>query len=334
MAERGHDRGARLLRHRPRRLERDPAPAQVERAEALFFSSATPRSRSARRTFCTVIPHVASSSSLVHVLSPRLPVGYAQGQKFSIYTHSECWNRDELELTAQHATKVWSLELHGEDFDDVVVGSLPALKGMHVLGLERSPLNGPGLSGLSKHPLLCRLRLSLNHQGPFSADDLPKLRPLETFTIENLPVGPFGLSTVAARATRLESLSISTAHDLVLDAPLQRPLSSLSLSARSIEGDPLPKKVASLHLHLRAAGDDDLERLLARVKAVSHLSLRGTPVTEEFVETIVSRWNLESLDVVHTRVSDECVRRIRARHPKLRIQPNPDFDLTRFRGHS
>ena len=120
-------------------------------------------------------------------------------------------------------------------------------------------------------------------------------------------------------------MSLSTDRELVLDARLRGPLRSLTLRARSIEGDPIPEELVSLSLHLREARDADIERLLRRVKAVTHLSLRGCPVSEELIESLVSRWKLEYLDVVDTSAGDECVRRIRARYPKLRTHPNPDL---------
>jgi len=156
------------------------------------------------------------------------------------------------------------------------------------------------------------------------------LRHLETLTVENLPRGAWAFFAIAEQATGLDSLSLGTAHDLVLDARLRHPLRSLTLRARSVQGDPLPEKIVSLHLHLREASDQDMERLLARVREVTHLSVRGTPVSDELIEAIVPRWRLEYLDVVDTRVGDECVRRIRARYPKLRTHPNPDIGLTKL----
>jgi hypothetical protein len=261
-----------------------------------------------------------------HVLGPSLPVGFEHGQKFSIYNRSECWTRDELGLTARHAAKVWSLQLYGEDFDDEMIASLPVFDRMHILELRASRLNGCGLAGLSRQPTLHHLRLYLNHEGPFTAAHLPKLHYLQTVTIENLPAGSWGFPAIAAE-TRLNELWLSTDHELLLDARLHGAFSSLTLRARSIDGEPLPEKIVSLHLHLRDASDDDVERLLARVNAVTHLSLEGSPVSDNFVESLVSRWKLEYLNVVDTLVGDECVRRIRARYPKLRTHPNPDFKL-------
>ncbi len=268
-----------------------------------------------------------------HVLGPTLPVGFENGQTFSIYDRCDCWSREELGLIARHAAKVRSLALYGEDFDDAVIASLPVFERMHILELKASELNGRGLAGLSRQPQLHHLRLYLNHEGPFSAVDLPKLRPLQTLTIENLPEGAWGFPSIAAQ-TGLEGLTLSTDHELVLDGRLRGALSSLTLRARSIEGDPIPEKVASLHLHVQEARDADIERLLARVRAVTHLSLRGTPVSENFVELIVPRWKLEYLDVVDTLIGDECVRRIRARYPKLRTHPNPDFKLPKSQNES
>ncbi len=257
-----------------------------------------------------------------HVLSPALPPKFERGQKFSIYFNSGCANRDELSLVAANAAKVWSLHVSGEDFDDDVIASLPPFPMLRILELEDSPLKGPGLVGLRRQQSLRHVRIYLNQEAPFSARDLPTMPQLETLTIEKLPAGSWDFRAVASSAEKLDMLSLQSAHDLVLDARLRAPLDWLTLHARSVVGDPLPPKVRSLYLHLRGSHDDDIGRLVDRVEAVTALSLRGTPVTDELIEWLVARWRLEFLDVVDTRVGEECLRRICARHPKLTTYPN------------
>ena len=257
-----------------------------------------------------------------HVLGPALPPGWARGQKFSIYHRNRCGSREDLERIVRHARKVEFLKL--EDFDDDELGSLPTFENMRVLELRRAKL-GPGLAGLSRQGQLRYVRIYLEGDGPFSAASLPPTNRLQTLTIEHLPAGTSGFSAISAQ-TKLEELSLVTDHELVFDAPLPRTLGDLTLRAGSIGGDPLPENVGSLGLHVRDSSDAEMERLLARVRAVTRLSLRETPVSDAFLERIVSRWKLQSLDVTDTRVGDECIRRVRAKYPKLRVHPRPATD--------
>lgn len=266
--------------------------------------------------------HQREGRAPFHVLGPSLPAGFEQGQKFSIYHRSACMNRDEFSLVAPNAAKVWSLELSGEDFDDEMIASLPAFPRLHVLALEDSPLRAPGLVGLRRQQSVRHLRIYVSQEAPFFARDLPTMPHIESFTIEGLPPGAWNFQAVTSFAANLRSLSIRSEHDLVLDARLRDPLESLTLHARSVIGDPLPANVRSLYLHLRESHDEDIARLLDRVESVTALGLRGTPVTDELIEWLVARWKLEFLDVVETRVGDECLRRICARNPKLRTFPN------------
>lgn len=258
-----------------------------------------------------------------HVLGPSLPPHHEPGRKFSVYDSSECWSGEELDLLVRHAAKVRFLRLSGADFDDHRLVSLPLFEQLSGLDLEASPLHGPGLLGCSRQPRLSHVRLALAHGGAFNAAPLPRLPGLQSFAIENAPAGPWGFSGIASQPT-LEALSVSTDQHLVLDARLRGAFRSITLRAASIEGDPLPEKVGSLHVHLGRARDADIERLLARVTDVAQLSLRGTPVSSALIEAIVTRWKLERLDVVDTSVDEDCVRRIRARYPGLRTRPNLD----------
>jgi hypothetical protein len=64
------------------------------------------------------------------VVGPTLPVGYLDGQRFSIYDRTECWSAQELERLDRHRLKVWSLELIGEAATDTSLRNLPELSRM------------------------------------------------------------------------------------------------------------------------------------------------------------------------------------------------------------
>lgn len=258
-----------------------------------------------------------------HVLGVALPVDYAEGQKFSVYDRSQAWSRDELELIAGHASKVWSLALYGSEFDDETMASIATFDGLNILELRASSLRGSGLAGLEAQPRLRHFRLHLWNEAAFTAARLPELRRLETFSVENLPTGSWGFNTLTEQLPGLMNLELTSNSDLVLDGRVLGALDSCSLRARRVYGDPLPAEVDSLRLHLSEGSDGDVRALLAPVSSLRQLGLRGTPVSEGLVEELVDRFELDYLDVVDTQVGLECVERIRARYPNLRTYPNP-----------
>src|SRR4029079_19531467 len=77
--------------------------------------------------------HAREGCPPFHVTGPVLPVGYEDGQKFSIYDRSECWTLDDVDHLRNHAHKVWSLDLVGHAFDDESLEKLPSLSRMELL---------------------------------------------------------------------------------------------------------------------------------------------------------------------------------------------------------
>ena len=98
--------------------------------------------------------HTADGYPPFHVLGPSLPNDYTQGHRFSIYHHSECWSRRDVERLGRYRHKVWSLQLVGEDFDDEVIGDLPDLPALEILELQGSPSDGSALKTLPRHARL------------------------------------------------------------------------------------------------------------------------------------------------------------------------------------
>ena len=92
-----------------------------------------------------------------------------------------------------------------------------------------------------------------------------------------------------------------------------------------IDGSPIPTRVRSLDLHLSDAEDGHIAQLLSGLKSVAQLGLRGTPVSDALVEPLLRRWPLEYIDLRDTLVSDDCVRRLAAAYPQLRMHPRLDI---------
>lgn len=97
----------------------------------------------------------------------------------------------------------------------------------------------------------------------------------------------------------------------------------LTIAGENIVGAAsLPSNIGHLALHLSKATPSDLSRLLHGVKKVSALSLIRTPVDDRLAEELVSRLKPEYVNLVHTKVSTDCLRRLRQIHPSIRMHPN------------
>ena len=91
-------------------------------------------------------------------------------------------------------------------------------------------------------------------------------------------------------------------------------------------GEPrFPKALDSLSLHLASENEAHLAAWLGPVEVVKNLSLRGTPISDDLVGHLISRWPLTYLDVVDTGVSRALLRRLAKANPDLRIIPRPNL---------
>ena len=107
-------------------------------------------------------------------------------------------------------------------------------------------------------------------------------------------------------------------------------LNHLTLTGARLTGETrFPKRVAWLSLHLAQQDPAALEALLAPTRHVESLWLRGTPVGDDLVAKLLSRWKLDYLDVVDTTVTQAFLRRLALERPALRMHPVPDLsDIT------
>jgi len=265
-----------------------------------------------------------------HVLGPTLPVGWVEGQRFSIYCRTTCASGDELDAMRPHAAKAWSLDLEGPMATDETLLALPDLPNLEILEINDSCLRGQGLSTLARFPKLRILRV----RGV--AVDLnvaagPRLKHLEEITIGGLPARPVGIEAWADRLPSLQTLSLSAAGDLHLEGALPKQLGHLTLTGAQLAGEVrFPKRTHRLSLHLSTQPIEALEGLLAPLGDVESLSLRDTPVGDVFVAKLLSRWkNIRHLDVVGTTVTEPFLRNLALTQPALKTLPVPSLpDIT------
>lgn len=255
-----------------------------------------------------------------HVLGPALPVGYEEGQRFSIYHHAVCWSEADIERLRESAQKVWSLELAGNASKDRNVNHLPELPGMEILELRDSEVSGEGLHTLGRFLSLRVLRIYLSRPESFHVRGFPHLPDLTTLGIQNLGRTRWNVDSIVRACPKLASITLEAAGELTLDGEFHHAMDDLNITARGFSGDVrLPRRLKSLSLHLRNGRPSEIAHVLEGVEALGNLSLRGTPIDDAVLERIMARHRLKYLDVVETRVSEGMIHRLAAAHPKLRV---------------
>lgn len=257
-----------------------------------------------------------------HVLGPALPVSYQDGEKFSVFYRSECWTLSELKEVTTRADKVWSLQVFGRDFGDEVLSRLPVFPKLNILELQHSPCRVLGLRGVANQPLLRVLRVRVQHDEAFRFDAKAGSPTLKIVELRAPCLSELDVTEMASSLPGLDSLSLECHGTLRLLGQWPRAIQYLTLRAANVSGSPLPDEAESISLHLSGVPDGELERLLGSVRKLDSLGLRATAVSDEFAAELPRRFKLRYLDLVDTGVSEECVKRIAAEHPKLRMFPN------------
>lgn len=258
------------------------------------------------------------------VHGPSLPPGYKSGDLFSIWHRLAVWELDEIEAAMPHIQKVWSLTTFGSQFDDSKLASLPIFPNVEIIELKESSINGEGLRSVGRHPKLRVLRIDLAHPEVFDLKDPVVCASIEVLDIQHLPPRPCGLEELLPRMPALRWLSLASDGSISFDGSISGTPDFLTIAAENIVGETrLPSNVGHLALHLSKATPSDISRLLDGVEKVRALSLMRTPVDDRLVEELVCRLKPEYMNLVHTRVSTDCLRRLRQMHPSIRIHPNP-----------
>ncbi len=250
---------------------------------------------------------------------PFLPVGWVEGQRFSIHHRSSGWSRVDLENTCRHGREVWSLELHGAVFDDVLSAGLP-LPALEILELHGvSPGSFAGLAGLSG---LRVLRLDLGGR-PLDLGSLPSLPALSSLSLDGLPSRVDGVARLANAAPTLRELALTAPACPESDARLALPLEALTVRMPTlpawVTASPSLRKL-SLDAS-RATSDDVRAWLAACPHELEELWLRGPLVCDAILEDLRRFRGLQFLGVVGTAVTLEALERFAKGRRNLRHLP-------------
>ncbi len=255
---------------------------------------------------------------------PALPVGYVEGQRFSIYDRSSCRSLERLARTMQHASKIWSLALHGLVFDDEVLSRTLESSSLEILEIRGAAVLGAGLRCLARLPKLRVLRLTSGDVEALSLAALPPSARLDVLAIENLPRTVHGAGRLVAAAPNLTSLTLrgpaATTADAVVAPPL---LAELHLTFPHVPTWVRPgPRLRTLSVHAPASNDCEVAGLLAEAPLeLENLDLRGTPVTDALFDSLARFPGLRYLDVVDTAVTTGALERFTGVRPSLRFHP-------------
>jgi hypothetical protein len=257
---------------------------------------------------------------------PSLPVGYVEGQRFSIYDRSACWSLEHFARVMERSSKVWSLELHGPAFDDEVLSTALASSTVEILDVRGAPLRGSGLRGLARLPKLRILRMTSGEVDALSLAALPPSARLEVMEIENLPSSLHGVAQLIASTPNLKRLSLGGARGTTADAVVTtRRLEDLRLALPRVPTWVLPgPHLRTLGVHASESNDDEVIALLSRVfDGLEDLHLRGTPVTDSLFEALSRFTGLRYLDLDDTAVTHDGLARFAGTRPALGYHPRP-----------
>jgi len=116
-----------------------------------------------------------------------------------------------------HASKLWSLDLHGPASDDAVLATAVASASLEIPELHGSALRGPGLAGLARLPKLRVLRLNLIEVDALSL----QIQSLRTLSLRAHASNDREVAALLAKVpAELENLHLrgTAVSDAVLDA--------------------------------------------------------------------------------------------------------------------
>jgi hypothetical protein len=262
------------------------------------------------------------------VKGPVLPVGWVEGQRFSIYHRSSCWSRGDLVRVMQHPSKLWSLELHGPDFRDDVVPEYLHSDSLELLEVGLVRLRGAGLRCIARLPKLRALRVSLRGGVDFfSFGHMPEAAQLEHLSLDGAPHAMKDVEQLVSSVPRLKSLRLSGQFDSAVDAQLLVPhLEELRLAFPHLPSWAKPgPSLRTLGIHAPASNDGELAVLLADAPTgLDTIVLRGTPVTDAVFESLSRFPKLQYIDVVDTWVTAEGLGAFANKRPGLRFHPRPE----------
>jgi hypothetical protein len=240
-----------------------------------------------------------------HVVGPSLPPRWERGTRFSIHHREECWGPEDLPRLIEHRDAIWSLELYTDEFDREELRPLGQLPSLEILEHRKCSLNESAFKALGRYSRLRAARLWLEDGSPFSIGGDDVCPSLGSLTI-------YGIHRWRSTSSTFQQVAPGLVT-IVIDGPIQ------DISGATA----LPARLDSAHFSLPAVSEESLLGYLRGVRELKSLSLRDTPVGDDFVEAIVAWWQLEYVDLVRTKISQAKIDELAQRYPALKMHPRP-----------
>lgn len=260
-----------------------------------------------------------------HVLGPTLPINWVEGQPYSLFHNASCRTQAELHALSEHARKVWSLGLQGAQFSDRDLVALPPLPLLEILEITGARSIGHGLARLDRMPMLRAIRFRLGPDSDLDLAHLPTLPTLRVLSIEGMTARTRGFEGIADRCPLLEDLALSATG--AVEGPERWPgrLRAIRIAGPHLGCMPnLPADLESASVHLTGATRADLEQLFSNAKSIRSLHLDRTPLEDAFAFALIDRVKPRYANLVDTALSEDCLRRIAANHPSMKMHPRID----------
>ena len=258
------------------------------------------------------------------VKGPWLPLGWVEGQRFSIYYRATCWSAEDLARVGRNAAKVWSLALHGPDFTDATLAGAAPFPHLEILELYGVHVTGEGLTFLGRLP---KLRIVRARFGEIDEVDLSPIPLLETLTTLSLTFLPPRLAHAARLSEALPNLRELTLGSTCRTESAER-IDIRALDQLTLEMPALPSWVATpeklrwLTLHVAETTDPEVRAVLSVCReAIENLGLRRTPVSDAILVDLEKMPALKYLDAVDTQITEDALEAFAATRPGFRCSP-------------
>lgn len=259
-----------------------------------------------------------------HILGPELPIDYVEGRPFSVHARSSCWTIADLSRAQQHASQVWSLVLNGPAFSDGILDTGLRFPRIELLELSKTSVTGTGLGAIAAAPRLRVLRLTCGQDDLLDLGALPVMPAIRVVSLSNLPSTVIGLERLSEAFPMMSELSLSSSKSLLTDVQFAGPrLEQLSLNFPTVQSwSCLAPRAKSLSLVLRHATDEQIAQMVNSARmTLASVTLRGTPVTDEILSTLLQVPNLAFVDLVDTRVTAKALESLTRTKPSLKYFP-------------
>jgi len=181
------------------------------------------------------------------------------------------------------------------------------------------------LRAIRNLPKLRTLYIELMGVESFDLKHMPKIERLKSLTLRGMPTRVEGFESLSQKTPRSNMMTIQSDSDWIdrrfpklpklesLHLYLERLPSSLDLAQL--------KKLSHLSLSGNAFDDDVVMYILAQLSNLKYLNLSRSSVSDRILEAISAHQSLLSVDLSHTKISEDAFATLRENRYNMKIYP-------------